>query len=234
MSELSDYGAGVDEDVSPEDEVKIYLSNWLENYGCKVWWEKRPSYGYPTFSTNSTENPDLLVRNKYQNKIWLLEVKIGDDSGSIHRAVPQLLNYYTDFSAGEQEYKINGQNVIPDGFLLATKYAFQGKLYHSYGNREVLHKETWAKKNDVDFLPTYEYGATETVVRVLWQMASQQAPDATTYIGALLSDVLDGDPPVIPKITRTPWKTENYDPMALYYKPKSTQSKHQYWRAIYE
>lgn len=234
MKSLNDYGAGVDDDPDPEDEVKIHLSKWLENHGCNVFWEKKPSYGYATFSTTSTENPDLLVENKYKNKYWLIEVKIGDDSGAIHRAVPQLLKYYRMHENAEQEYKIRGKRVIPDGFLLATRNAFEGKLYHSYGTREVLHQQTWAKENDAEFLPTEEYGATETVVRVLWQLAGDEFPESTTNIGALLSKVLDRNPPQNPDTTDTPWVGADARPMALYYKPKSETGKHQYWRGIDE
>lgn len=234
MSNLSDYGAGVEHDPDPEDEVKIHLSKWLENHGCKVYWEKDPSYGYKKFTTESTENPDLLVENRYKNKYWLIEVKIGDDSGAIHRAVPQLLRYYRMHQNNEQVYKIRGKQVEPYGFLLATRNAFHGKLYKSDGVREVLHEETWAKHNDASFLPTQEYGATETVVRILWQMASDEFPASTTHIGALLADVLDHNPPKKPITSETPWQETSTKPKALYYKPKAEDNHEQFWRGLDE
>jgi hypothetical protein len=209
MVDLSDFGGGVEHDPSPEDAVKINLSQWLENHGAAVYWEKRPSYGYSVFHTQTAERPDLLAVGDRHN--YAIEVKPGNDSASVHDGAAQTLRYWKRYNLDEVDeyYRAGGSEVEIDAFTVASRFAPDGKLFYRVGQRDVCRERPVYERLEyfdppVHFLPDYEYGTTETVTRLLWRMATQSreerpaADDAPAGIGVLLSSRLDGSRPTRP------------------------------------
>lgn len=203
MAKLSDFGAGVDDEPAPEDEVKINLSTWLKKHGADVYWEKRPSYGHRTFSTQSSKNPDLLAVTRWDT--YAIEVKTGDDGGGIHDGVVQTERYWYDYVNADQRYFFDGSETQVDAFLLATQHAPDGRLYYRRDRRDKLRTEHVTDRFDdleppVKWLPDWEFYNTESLIRVLWRFAKNTKPDgderdAIPGIGALLSKRLDGERP---------------------------------------
>lgn len=209
MSKLSDFGGGVKSEPSPEDRVKIELSKWFENNDADVYWEKRPSYGYPTFRTQTTERPDLLVVGGHHT--YAIEVKQPDGAGDVYSGAVQTFRYWRRFCIDntDEYYRAAGDRHLPDAFLLATKWAPDGRLLARYDTQSdvrplPIHHErrmAWADP-PVHFLPDWEFAVAETVTRILWRLAEAENAelphDAPCGIGALLSSRNDGPKPDVP------------------------------------
>lgn len=196
MTDLSDFGAGVEHNPGPEDEVRLRLSQWLRSAGADVYWDRDHSYGWGTFDPGSAARPDLLVMGPGRN--YAIEVKPGDESSAIHDALPQLVNYWEMVIDGESEYRVDGQSVSIDAFLLATNNSPAGRLYDGEGESDVLrtgYSEGRQKAVSVGQVPAREFNATERVIRAVWRFSKDRRPDASLGIGALLSSRLDGDDP---------------------------------------
>jgi hypothetical protein len=214
MPDLGDFGGGAPE-PGPEDQVKIDLSRWFENHGARVFWEKRPSFGYSTFSTQTAERPDLLVVG--DRRAFAVEVKRGHDSAGVHDGAAQTLRYWKRYNLDgvDEFYRADGSQVSVDAFILATQFSPDGKLFYRYGRRDVVRQRSIEERLEyfdppIHFLPDYEYGTTETVTRMLWRMATQsreQRPgseESPAGIGTLLSSRLDGDQPTRPDTDDVP------------------------------
>jgi len=228
-SKLSDFGAGVDEDIGPEDQVRLTLSRWLTQHGARVYWDRSHSYGYNTFSPGQQARPDLLIEGQFNR--FAVEVKVGNDSSDIHDALPQIVNYWESVVDGETNYTVDGKEIDIDGFLLATENSPFGRLYRAEGESDVLRTETGDGRRiavENGHLPERESNASERIIRAVWRFAKDRRPDAELGIGALLSSRLDGDGA----------GTDEATPMALYYYPGGHQPEswgspgYQFWDSI--
>lgn len=191
--DLRDFGGGADDDPDPEDEVRIKLSRWLADHGAKVYWDRKPAYGYNTFSPGQRARPDLLVEGQFNT--YALEVKVGDDSSKIHDGLPQTVGYWEAVVNGETNYRVDGKPVDIDAFLLATGHSPFGRLFPAEGEKDVLRTKTGEgrqKAVKAGHIPKREFGSSETAIRAMWRFAKERNKDASLGIGALLSSRLDG------------------------------------------
>lgn len=230
--DLRDFGGGVDEDPGPEDEVRIKLSRWLSDHGAKVYWDRKPSYGYSTFSPGQIARPDLLVEGRFRT--YAIEVKVGDDGATIHDALPQTVGYWEAVASGDTDYRVRGKQIDIDAFLLATKNTPFGRLFKAEGEKEVLRTETSeGRQRGVKSgqLPPREFCSTETAIRAMWRFAKERNEETDLGIGALLSSRLDGD---------GSGGVEESSPRALFYCPGGYQPKSwdsprwQFWESVPE
>lgn len=230
MTDLSDFGAGTDQNPDPEDEVRITLSRWFTEHGADVYWDRKPSYGYNTFSPGQRARPDLLVDGQFNT--YAIEVKVGDDASAIHDALPQTVNYWQAVVDGETDYQKDGKQVDVDAFLLATGNSPHGRLFKAEGEKDVLRtgtSEGRQKAVSAGHLPNREFGASETAIRAIWRFAKNQNKEAEIGIGAVLSSRLDGD---------GSGGVGESAPMALYYCPGGyqpdgwSQPGYQFWESI--
>jgi len=247
MSDLSDFCGGAP-DPGPEDEVKINLSRWFENEGAEVFWEKRPSYGYQTFSTLTAERPDLLVVG--DRHTFAIEVKIPDGAGRAIDGAEQTYRYWRRFCVEDvdEQYCAAGDTHTPDAFLLATQFAPDGRLLSRYDTQSSVRqlpiyddkRMEWADP-PIHFLPDWEFGVAESVTRMLWRLATSRndelEKDIGVGVGTMLSTCLDGPQPDVPDETECAPFNRDYmpEPRALY---KTFDDDHgggvacQNWRAL--
>jgi hypothetical protein len=229
MSSLRDFGGGVDDNPSPEDQVKINLSQWFESHGATVYWEKRPSYGHSVFHTQTGERPDLLVVGN--SRTFAVEVKIPDGVGDVYSGTAQTFRYWNRYCVEDNEefYKANGTERDITAFLLATKFSPDGRLSQRYDTQSRIRplpiyddrRIEWADP-PIHFLPDYEFGVSESITRLLWRFATANNDDlnhdAEVGIGSMLSTRLDGSQPDVPDVDAPgPFGRENMpEPCALY------------------
>jgi len=221
------------QDVTPEDQVKRQLSNWLEEHGCTVYWEKEPSYGRKTFSTPSTARPDLLV--EVGGKQVALEVKRGDDTGAVYDGVMQLTRYWYRATLDDVGYEFDTAQSTPDAFLLATKHSPHGRLLANQRDGEVKRRNTsGGRGRAVRFgaVPPAEYALSEAISRLTARHAKtllEQFGGQNTRnigIGALYStnlgrpDTFSPDPPGL----------LDSQPATYYYIPG--HDRPQYWTTL--
>lgn len=226
---LEEFGGGVTDNPSPEDQVKIDLSQWFENHGATVYWEKRPSYGYGVFRTQTAERPDLLVDG--ENHTFAVEVKIPDGAGDIYSGANQTYRYWHRYCIEDNAefYKAGGGQKEITAFVLATGFSPDGRLSQRYDTQSdvrplPIHDDRRLEYFDppIHFLPDWEFGVSETVTRMLWRLASSDNDDsdhdATAGIGSMLSTRLDGSQPDIPETDDPgPFEQSNMpEPRALY------------------
>jgi len=192
MTDLSDFGGGVDHDPGPEDETRLKLSKWLRDSGADVYWDRDHSYGWGCFDPGNKARPDLLACCDERN--YAIEVKPGDDSSKLHDGLPQLVNYWEHVLNGDAVYKVNGKKTAIDAFLIATDHSPYGRLYTSNGESDVIrtnHSDGHKKAVEIGELPKVEFNATERIIRALWRFSKDRRPNAHLGIGALLSSRLD-------------------------------------------
>jgi len=176
-----------------EETVKHGISTWLIENGIEVWWEKKNSYGYDIFSTSTgAKKPDLLIR--WKDNAVLIEVKNAESFSNVYGSFFQLLGYYNNIST----VTANNQRLNVTGFIAATQYSIQGRLF---GNESLETYESFGdgRKKAISngYLPYSEYKMKEMFIRLLWR--ARQKPDV--FIGALLSSVLNfPSDPAIPTI----------------------------------
>lgn len=209
MTDLSDFGAGVDEDEpNPEDDVKQYLSEWLRGDDRTIYWEREKTYGNGTFSVSVRRRPDLVIESKTRN--YAVEVKRAEDSANIHDGAHQVFQYWQDIVDGRATYTVRGNELDIDAVLLATNYSPEGHLFSTWGKKDVMRSErSEGAKRAVEYgqIPEIEYATSETLVRLLHRFAKGYDATAEVGVGALLSSALDADQPNIASAT----------PAALYY-----------------
>jgi hypothetical protein len=200
MADLSDFGVETDE-PTPEDQVKINLSQWFENHGATVFWEKRPSYGYRLFHTSGADCPDLLVSSAYGT--FAIEVKTGEDSASVHDGLLQTHRYWKDYVFDGEPYRADGDSVSVNAFLLASAYSPDGALFYRHGTRDTVRERSILERLDdyweppIHFLPDWEFSTTESMIRILWRLSKRSVAESdlenvACAVGAVLSERLDG------------------------------------------
>lgn len=199
MTDLSDFGGGVSADeANEEDEVKQYLSEWLRGDGRTIYWEREKTYGNGTFSVSTRRRPDLVIESKTRN--YAVEVKVAEDSSTVHDGAYQTFKYWKDIVDGRSTYTVRGREIDIDAVLLATRYSPEGHLFHTWENKDVMRtgrSEGAERAAEFGQIPQIEYGASETLIRLLHRFARGYNADAEVGIGGLLSSALDDDQPNI-------------------------------------
>lgn len=209
MTDLSDFGGGVDHDEqNPEDEVNRLLSDWLRHGDRGIYWDRKKSYGNGTFSISTQRSPDLLLTSKERN--YAIEVKRAEDSGKVHDGAVQVFQYWKDIVEGKAVYSVGDKTYDIDAVLLATRYSPEGHLFHNWERKDMMRsgRSDGAKRAaKYGQIPQIEHATSETLVRILHRFAREYDDSATVGIGALLSSALDDD-------NANP---ESADPAALFY-----------------
>jgi len=209
MSDLSDFGGGVNHDhPNPEDDVNQYLSQWLRGDGRTIFWDRKKTYGNGTFSVTTRRRPDLLIQSRHRN--YVVEVKRAKDSANVHDGAEQVFQYWRDLVNGDATYTVRGSDVEIDAVLLATRHSVEGHLFHNWNKKDVRRSgRSDSAERAVQFgqIPKIEHATTETLIRVLHRFASAYDDNANVGVGGLLSSALDGDEPHI----------DTADPAALFY-----------------
>lgn len=209
MTNLSDFDAGVPEDdPNPEDNVKTYLSEWLRGDNRTIYWERDKTYGNGTFEITTHRRLDLVIASTENN--YAVEVKRGQNGSRIYDGAMQALTYWRDLVEGRATYTIRGEDIEIDAVLLATAFSPEGHLFDTATKKDVMRSERsegGQRAAEAGHIPTIEYNASETLIRMVHRYAKEAAPNATVGIGGLLSSALDGDQPNI----------SSADPAALFY-----------------
>jgi len=197
MTDLSDFGGGVDRDEpNPEDEINRSLSQWLRHDDRNVYWDRDRTYGNGTFSVSTRQRPDLVVTSKHRN--YAIEVKRSWDSSNIHDGAVQVYRYWKDLVDREAKYTVDGRTLNIDAVLLASDKSVEGHLFHDWSKKDVRRSqrsEGSQRAADYGFIPQIEHATTETLNRMLHRFSKEYNDEATVGIGTLLSSALDGDDP---------------------------------------
>jgi len=214
MTDLSDFGGGVDRsELDSTDQFHADLSDWVRSDDVSVYSREQKSYTDGTFENDSAYRPDLLVEGT--SYTYVLRTKRADDGSDIYRALYNIFELWEALTQGSDGYSVNGKPTTVDAVLLATDYSSSGKLFHDRQNKDPLRtgrSDEAAKTASSNQIPTLEYAASETALRVLWKFVKNHDSDSDVGIGALLSSVLDDDPEQIKDAA-----LEEYAPAALYY-----------------
>lgn len=166
-----------------EEIVKKGISEWVSEYGIDVFFEKKNAFGYDIFHTKTgAKKPDLLFL--WKDNVVLVEVKYAESYSNVYDAFFQLIGYYNDIST----VKIGNKQLSVTGFIVATQYCKQGRLFQ---NEPLETYETFGdgRKHAATngYLPISEYKLSEMFIRLLWRATQKKG----VFIGALLSSVLN-------------------------------------------
>jgi hypothetical protein len=197
------------------------LSRWIGRHtDATVYWNQTNAIGYDVFQTTSSEIPDLVTRG---SDTIVYEVKNADgttteDAGSNHvnNGVIQLIDYWRDYVDRGVEYRVDGESIDVDAFVLATEMAPYGRLYTRGGNSDVLRTgSSEGRQTAVQYnkLPNNEFNSTERAIRLMWRFAEHQREDTDTGTGALLSTRLDEENPDAEHKPQSP--IADYEPRIL-------------------
>lgn len=185
----------------PEEEaVKRQITTWLSSFGCGIYWEKDNEFDYPVFhavknSKGTTEKPDLLIVKNGKN--YMCEVKNADSNSNVYDSFPQVLRY----ASGEMEYFVNDEQIVPDGYLVATQNSIRGHLFDPKYELHIPFEEMGEGRKLAILkgeLPRTEYTMTEQYTRELWRMSAEK--NIPTRVGALLSECLNLNSSITPMI----------------------------------
>lgn len=184
--------------MSNETEVKQAVSDWLESFGCKIWWERKNKvYDYPVFKAKrgragTTEKPDILILTN--GKYSMCETKNAEHKKNVYDALFQTLRYATN---GDMEYFINGSTepILISGYMVATQHSINGRLFQSDHEKlnESMSESRLYAINVLQELPQREYLMTEQFTRIIWRGAKKF--NCEYKVGTLLSNVLNMEYP---------------------------------------
>jgi hypothetical protein len=200
MTDLSDYGGGVefDDPDDPEDRDNLYLSQWLAGPRVDVYWDRNKSYGFGTFTTGISFTPDLVA--DAQENTFAIETKQANTAGKVIDGAEQVEGYWRDIESGKAEYELDGEPTEIDAVVLATRASPDGHLIENTRGRDPRRPSRSRGGSDVagyGHLPGVEHSASEAIVRMMHRFArrwyNNSDKDSTdTGIGALYSSSLDG------------------------------------------
>lgn len=179
-----------------EEQVKQALTVWLKQFNCKVYWEKKNEYGYDTFKAKKNgkgtiEKPDLLIIRDSDS--YLCETKASLHKSNIYDSLFQILKYCNE----DYEYFINGNQIHPEGYCVATEHSINGHLFEPKYESIIPYSDFGeGRKNAVvqGTHPSYEYNMSEQYTRILWRGAKRH--DVEVKVGTLLSNVLNNGIPI--------------------------------------
>jgi len=187
--------------MTPEDEVKELLSNWLRQNDCRVYWEKKNENNHPIFKTKYNNKPDLLISGNYNTAV---EVKIGNSKSNVYNGVIQCLKYWKEYVEGNIFY-INNKPTQIHNFVLATGNVKNGHLYPREYEVPITPQKFSYYREDATIkgeLPLMEWSMTEQSIRLIWRLAKEYS-STELGIGGLLSTALDSDPQKKPMLQVT-------------------------------
>lgn len=168
-------------DTGPEDRAKHELTQWLENHGGEVYWEKRNAFDYPTFYIeDTTEKPDLLV--EIGDVVLAVETKSGRSKAEVYDAAPQVQGYWFNYLRPNNLYVVDSgdRQLDIDGFVTATKHSIDGHLF-PIPDESLLPPSTFSNGRkfaiESGFIPPLEYNMTEQHVRMLWRRGETSRRD---------------------------------------------------------
>lgn len=193
------YGAQFDapdsEDVGPEDRAKHALTQWLQDHGAEVYWEKQNPFSYPTFYIeNTTEKPDLLV--EIDGTVLAIETKSGRSKAEVYDAADQLIGYWFKNMSPDNIYVVDsGDRMLEvDVFVTATKHSIDGHLFPA-PDETLLPPSTFSDGREYaieqGWIPPLEYNMTEQHVRMLWRYTKKADVTGGAAVGSLLSTALE-------------------------------------------
>ena len=177
-----------------EEIVKKGISEWVSEYGIDVFFEKKNIFGYDLFHTKTdAKKPDLLFL--WKDNVVLVEVKCAESYSNVYDAFFQLIGYYNDIST----VKIGNKQLSVTGFIVATQYCKQGRLFPKEPIETYPEFGDGRKRAAADgYLPFSEYKLSEMFIRLLWRYPKQKR---NVFIGGLFSSVLNcPDSPAVPMI----------------------------------
>lgn len=211
--DLSDFGAGNQRELGPEQEVMVDLSRWLRSAGADTYWNEASLSGEASFRVEGTrKTPDFLIEGNANT--YAVEVKDCSDSSKVHDGVAETIEYWRELNGGGVEYVAGGKAKEIDAVLLATQMSKRGHLF----KKEKAELRTGTDEGgryrayESGQLPKNEYTATETAVRCMWRVTKGYDEESKLGIGALLSNVLDDEdemPSALYKVHTKP-KTERF------------------------
>lgn len=180
--------------LGPEDEAKHTITEWLQEHGADVYWEKSNPFDYPTFKIeNERSKPDLLI--EIDGVTIAAEMKDASHSKNVYDATLQLHDYWLRYVSHNHQYVADGTPVDIDAFVTGTQYSMKGHLFVPW--REQCHNPYGhgngrSRAIEMGDLPPTEYNMTEQHIRLLWRLAKKAEIDQNTpAIGALLSTALE-------------------------------------------
>lgn len=223
---LDGWSPDEDTDIPKEDQAKIRLTEWFESYDATVYWEKsvKEGYGRPIFTSSTTaEKPDLLIKYPDWGTI-AVEVKTGDNGTPIYTGAVQITRYWWIYELGRDKYQVDGEQIDPDIFVLATGNSPLGRLYDDARTKDCLKTEVdmsegrskWAVRKKER--PKWEHASSETTTGIIWRIARHRIAESNELednyepsigIGSLYSNSLD-DPVAYPPGVETADPGVNY------------------------
>lgn len=191
--------------VAPEDAAKHELTEWLQQDGLTVYWEKDNAFNYPTFRIeNVRERPDLVIEG--EDITVAVEMKDASSKSNVYDSLFQLHRYWRHYSTDAHQYVAEGRPIDIDGFVVGTQYSLSGHLYEN-DVETILPAENYGdgRKRAIRIgeLPSCEYNMTEQFIRLLWRGAKRSDVSNTPAIGALLSTALEAELPAKPAVLWT-------------------------------
>jgi len=139
------------------------ISDWLENYGWKVYYNQKNDEGRPTFHANTNSKPDLLIRKDGVN--ILVEVKKGNKHQDILNGFQQTMEYAGEYYIGRAKYKTKKEkNLTINAFVLATQYSLSGFLYNDEKQTDWMNNQYLEKEWNI-----VEKPITHSVTRLMWR-----------------------------------------------------------------
>lgn len=185
-----------------EENVKHFITGWLKAFDVEVYWEKKNAWDYPLFKCDTKIKPDLIIKKKHQQNGFAVEVKDADDDMNLLNAAPQILKYAKEPII----YSIDDRKVQISGYLVASQFSINGKLYKIDSIKPVGEGRAFAISQKQ--IPNNEYVRTLDFIRSLWRFAKDHAIDKPT--GALLSESLNNKDSIAPLLFFKTQKWSSY------------------------
>jgi len=224
---LEEFGAGVEiDEPEKEDQDNIELSRWLAGPDVDIYWDRRKSYGFGTFTTDLRSTPDLVIDG--QNWTYAVEVKPPDKSNKVHEGIHQAKRYWKEIVSGEATYHLDGEEAEVDAVLTATRNSPSGHLFNDVRGKDPRRSGRSRGGSDVvecGHMPQVEHSGTECATRQAYRdvrrwFKQSDIDDCDTGFGYLASLCLDGEAAGL-----------SSTPAAFYITPESGRKSHN-WLSI--
>jgi len=149
--------------MSERLEVMRELSQWVEQYHWKVYYNQKNTDSYSIFNANTNSKPDLLLQKNNYNV--LVEVKKGENHQDILNGMDQTWKYAGEYYTGRSLYSINNKDGLKiNAFVFATKYSLYGYLYENESSQPFIDYHHLTEELDI-----LEKPITFSVTRVMWR-----------------------------------------------------------------
>lgn len=184
--------------------VRQKLTEWIEDSGGSVYWDKCPKEedrktfsintqrGLEEFTDDSQEEtdeeyyPDMVA--VFDDHCIVIEVKVGEEYGNAMEGVWQTFDYWQKYEQEKPRYETDDGSYEPDSFVLATRCSPYGHLFPA--NNEFLYENEVHESSINECLPKYEGNMTGIVARMLGRFA-RGTEEQSVGLGVLVSSVLE-------------------------------------------